>query len=247
MNQANFKNKERSNKEKSNKEKLIVALDVADFSSAKKLVDEIDDEVIFYKVGLELMMSGDYFPLIKWLKNKNKKVFADLKLYDISQTVARAVKNLAQHEIDLLTIHCASDEIMKSAAQNKDKMQIIAVTVLTNLDEKDLNKMGFDPEISLQNLVLKKAKMALDCGLDGVVSSALEAKNLRQKLGKNFLIVSPGIRLEKVLNDDQKRVADVETALVNGSSHLVVGRPITGNQNPKKIAQQFNQLIENFS
>lgn len=225
------------------KEKLIIALDVADISAAKKLVEEIGDDGIFYKIGLELMMSGEYFELIKWLKNRGKKIFADLKLYDISQTVARSVKNLAQHEIDLLTIHTASHEIMSAAVQNKGKMQVIGVTVLTNLDALDLVEMGFDPKISLENLVLKKAEMALNSGLDGIVASALEAPNLRQKFGQNFLIVSPGIRLEDIADDDQKRVADVKTALKNGASHLVVGRPITRNNNPRSAAQKFHQLI----
>ncbi len=225
------------------KEKLIVALDIPEISAAKKLVDEIGDEAVFYKIGLELMMSGDYFELVKWLKHKGKKVFADLKLYDISETVARAVKNLAQYEIDLLTIHTASREIMEKAAQNKGKMQIIGVTVLTNLDQNDLYEMGFDPKISLENLVIKKTELALKSGLDGIVASALEAKNLRQNFGKDFLIVSPGIRLEALANDDQKRIADVKTALINGSSHLVVGRPITRESNPKAAANKFNQLI----
>jgi orotidine-5'-phosphate decarboxylase len=230
-----------------NENPLIIALDVPDIGLAKSLIDEIGDEAVFYKVGLELMMSGDYFPLVKWLKNKNKKIFADLKLYDISETVARAVKNLAQYEIDLLTIHTASRGIMAQAAENKGKMQVIGVTVLTNLDQKDLDEMGFDASISLEDLVIKKTKLALECGLDGIVASALEAKKMRENFGKDFLIVSPGIRLEAIANDDQKRVADVKTALTNGSSHLVVGRPITRDANPKAAAQKFNQLIKNFS
>ncbi len=226
---------------------LIVALDVPDVASAKKLVDEIDDAVNFYKIGLELMMSGEYFTLVEWLKNKDKKVFADLKLYDISETVGRSVKNLAQYEIDLLTIHTASRGIMEQAAQNKGKMQVIGVTVLTNLDQNDLGEMGFDPKISLEDLVIKKTAMALESGLNGIVASALEAPNLRSNFGKDFLIVSPGIRLEAVANDDQKRVADVTMALKNGSSHLVVGRPITRESNPRAAAQKFQQLISNFS
>jgi len=228
-------------------QRLIVALDVPDISAAKKLVDEIGDAVIFYKIGLELMMSGEYFMLVKWLKNKGKMVFADLKLYDISETVGRAVANLAQYEIDLLTIHTASRTIMNQAAQNKGKMQVIGVTVLTNLDQKDLHEMGFDPAISLENLVLKKTELALNSGLNGIVASALEATTIRQKFGKDFLIVSPGIRLEAIANDDQKRVADVKTALINGSSHLVVGRPITRYGNPRATAQKFQQLIADFS
>lgn len=234
-------------------EKLIVALDFPDIESAKSLIVKLGDDILFYKIGLELMMSSDYFSLIKFLKNHNKKIFADLKLYDISQTVGRAVKNLSQYEIDILTVHSASREIMTSASENKGKMKIVGVTVLTNLDKKDLEEMGFDKNLSLEELVFKKTKLILDSGLDGVVSSALEAKNLRQKFGQNFLIITPGIRIDKLstisnssdhkLHDDQKRVADVETAIQNGASYLVVGRPITQSENPKLAAQKFIKLI----
>jgi orotidine-5'-phosphate decarboxylase len=132
---------------------------------------------------------------------------------------------------------------MEQAAQNKGKMQVIAVTVLTNLDQKDLREMGFDPSVSLEELVLKKAALTLKSGLDGVVASGVEAKNLRQNLGKDFLIISPGIRLEAVVNDDQKQVCDVKTALANGSSYLVVGRPITRAQSPKEAAKLFKKFI----
>jgi orotidine-5'-phosphate decarboxylase len=228
-------------------EKLIVALDVADFESAKSLVKDLGNDIKFYKVGLELMASGDYFRIIDFLKSNNKKIFADLKLYDISQTIGRAVKNLAKFEIDILTIHCASREIMLRASENKGKMQIVGVTVLTNLNEKDLQEMGFDKTNSLENLVLKKAEMALESNLDGVVASAQEAQNLRNKFGQNFLIITPGIRAEKILNDDQKRVADVNTALMSGASHLVVGRPITQSENPYLSAQKFIKLINEFA
>ncbi len=228
-------------------DRIIVALDVPDINAAKDLVTRIGDEAVFYKVGLELMMSGKYFDLIKWLKNQNKKVFADLKLYDISETVARAVKNLAQYEIDLLTIHTASREIMARAAEAKGKMQVVGVTVLTNLDQKDLHEMGFDKNISLEELVLKKTKMALDSGLDGIVSSALEAQKLRAEFGDKFSIVSPGIRLKAVASDDQKRVADVETAIRNGASYLVVGRPITREADPKKAAHEFQEIISGLN
>ena len=224
-------------------DKLILALDVPDFAAAKKMIEELGDEVNFYKIGLELLMSGDYFKLLSYLKDQGKKVFCDLKLYDISETVARAVKNLSQYDVDLLTIHTASFEIMQKAAQNKGKMQVIGVTVLTNLEQNDLLAMGFDPKVSLEDLVIKKTALALEAGLDGIVASGLEAPNLRKNFGKEFLIVSPGIRLQAVANDDQKRVCDVKMALKNGSSHLVVGRPITRDVNPKAAARQFNQLI----
>jgi orotidine-5'-phosphate decarboxylase len=227
-------------------DKLILALDVPDFESAKKLVKDLGNDVRFYKIGIELMASGDYFRIIEFLKNNDKKVFADLKLYDISQTIARSVKNLAKFEIDLLTIHSASRDIMLRASENKGSMKIVAVTVLTNLDQEDLQEMGFDQAKSLEDLVLQKTKMALESNLDGVVASAQESQNLRNKFGQDFLIVTPGIRLEKILNDDQKRVVDVKTALASGASHLVVGRPISQSENPYLMAQKFIKLINEF-
>lgn len=229
-------------------DKLIVALDVESLDQAKKLVDILDDQVNFYKIGLELMMSRDYFHLIDFLHQKNKKIFADLKLYDIGNTVGRAVANLAKMPIDLLTIHIANRDIMKRACENKGNLKIIGVTVLTNLDNKDIIEMGFDKSLSIQDLVIKKTALALECGLDGVVSSALEANNLRKNFGDNFLIVTPGIRLnqeDKLIKDDQKRVATVNQAINDGSSYLVVGRPIIESQNPYEVAKFFQQQIVN--
>jgi len=224
-------------------EKLIVALDVANVDLAKKIVEELDDQVNFYKVGLELMMSGKYFEIIEFLKEKNKKVFADLKLYDISQTMVKAVENLKKYQIDLLTIHCANDEIMRNVAKIKGGIKVVGVTVLTNLDKKDLDKMGFDSKVSLEELVKNKTKMALDAGLDGVVASANEAKILRENFGDNFLIITPGIRLEKIINDDQKRSASVDQAIKNGSSYLVVGRPIVDQVDRIASAKKFINAI----
>lgn len=228
------------------KDKLIVALDFPDFESAKNMVEMLGDEVSFYKIGLEMMMGGWYFDMVKYLKDKNKKIFADLKFYDISNTVGAAVKNLAKLDVDLMTIHASSNDIMKAALENKGNSKVIAVTVLTNLDEKDIFEMGFDKNLSLDELVLKKAKMAIDCGLDGVVSSALRAKNLRDNLGNDFLIVSPGIRLSNDDVNDQKQVCDVETAIGNGVTNLVVGRPITKSANPKESASIFQKMISTY-
>lgn len=227
-----------------NKDKLIVALDFPDIKSAQNLVEKLGDEVTFYKIGLELMMSGNYFEMIEWLAKKNKKVFADLKLYDISATVGKAVKNLTQYSnIHFLTIHAASRDIMVEAAKNKGNIKLLAVTVLTNLDEKDLSEMGFDARISLPDLVVKKAKLAKECGIDGVVSSGSEAALIRENIGNNFEIVTPGIRLESVANDDQKRVVDVKTAFSNGATHIVVGRPINAAADPLKAAKEFQKAI----
>jgi len=238
------------------KDKLILALDFPNFDAhVKNLINQLSDEINFYKIGLEMMMSGSYFEAIDFLKiQKNKKVFADLKFFDIPQTVGRAVRKLSSYNVDLITIHTASHSIMKEAVKNKAQgTQILGVTVLTSLDEKDLFEMGFDPKISLQELVVKKASMALEAGLDGVVASALEAKILRQKLGNDFLIVTPGIRLEDSFSnstsqkkDDQKRVATASEAISNGANYLVVGRPITASEDPLFMAQKINHEIINL-
>ena len=229
-------------KDNSYQSPLIVALDFSDFSSAKNMVMQLGKEVGFYKIGLEMLMSGDYFKMLNFLKEQDKKIFVDLKFYDIPATVGKAIKNLQQYNIDLTTIHVANREIMLEASQNKGDIKILGVTVLTSFEKKDLIEMNFDQKIEVEELVVNKTKLALDCGLDGVVSSALEAKILRQNFGNNFLIVTPGIRLESS-KDDQKRVSDVKNAIANKVSYLVVGRPITKNENPVLAAQKFNQLI----
>ncbi len=223
---------------------LIVALDFPDIYSAKKMVEHLGDEVSFYKIGLEFMMSGHFFDMIEWLKVKNKKIFADLKLYDIPQTIGRAIKNLNQYNIELITIHSSSQSIMEAAVLNKRNSKIIAVTVLTSLDRIDLYKMGFQQNSSISEIVENKTNLALKSGVDGIVVSGKEAYNLRSKFGDDFLIISPGIRLETIANDDQKQICDVKTAVNNGSNFLVVGRPITQNKNPKVAAHNFQQLIK---
>lgn len=232
---------------KNNNDRLIVALDFENSKQAKSLVEELGDEVNFYKVGLELAMSPDYFELISWLAKKNKRVFADLKLYDIANTVAKAVKNLTKYDnIEFLTIHTASREIMTQANNNKGNIKILGVSILTNLDQNDLHDIGFDKDYNITDLVIKKSKLAKECGLDGVISSAIEAKTIRENLGDEFLIVTPGIRPDFLpkTNDDQKRVASVNEALNNGVNYIVVGRPITQNNNPALIAHKINQQLK---
>ncbi len=222
-------------------DKIILALDLP-AAQAMDMVEKIGGEINYFKIGLEMMMGGQYFQMINFLKKKDKKIFADLKFYDIPQTVGRAVANLADIGVDMVTIHAANREIMQAAAQNKGDMKILGVTVLTSLEQGDLFEMGFDPQISLTDLVVKKTALALESGLDGVVASVLEARILRQNFGDDFLIVTPGIRLEAT-NDDQKRTADVKTAIACGVSHLVVGRPITQSENPLLMAKKFNSLL----
>ncbi len=223
--------------------KLVVALDFSNIDSALHLVDKLGSAVDFYKIGLELMMTGNYFTLLCALEKRQKKIFADLKLYDIPQTVGKAVANLTSYNIELLTIHAANHEMMIAANEHKKHIKIIAVTILTSLNQQNLFEMGFDANISLSNLVCQKTKLALQCKLDGVVASALEAQMLRFNFGNDFAIITPGIRPSCQENADQKRVATLEFAIQNGSSHLVIGRPITAHHDPILVVKNINKII----
>jgi orotidine-5'-phosphate decarboxylase len=222
-----------------NQDRLIVALDVPAVADAKKLVESLGEEVTFYKIGLELFMSGEYFELLDWLKVKDKKIFIDLKFFDVPATVGRAVKQLNGKGVTFATIH-GNDSIMRAAAENKGDVQILAVTVLTSLDRGDLDDLGFDCDVD--KLVLSRAKRAIALGCDGVVASGLEAPVMRENLGSNFMIVSPGIRpIDN--DDDQKRVVTVEKAFENGADYIVMGRPIRDAENPKEAAKKIQQQI----
>ncbi len=224
------------------KERLIFALDVPDTERAKKLVNDLGDAICFYKVGLELFMSGNYFEFVGWLKERNKKVFVDLKFFDVPQTVASAVKQLEKYGAAFATIH-GNDSIMKAAVEEKGEMKILAVTMLTSLDQADADDLGF--KVDIKSIVLSRAKRALAIGCDGVISSGIEAPELRETLGARFIIVTPGIR--PVANvDDQKRTVDVEEAFLNGADYIVVGRPIkehSGFNSPKEAASSIQNRI----
>lgn len=223
------------------KERLIMALDVPSIAEAKELVEELGDSVQFYKIGLELFMSGDYFGLIEWLKQRNKKIFVDLKFFDVPATVGRAVRALNGKAIQFVTVH-GNNAILEAAAKNKGDLKILAVTVLTSLDRGDLDDLGFDCDV--ERLVVSRAKRALALGCDGVISSGLEAPMLRDQLGKKLLIISPGIRpVENRPEDDQKRVVTVPQAFQNGADYIVVGRPIRDAKNPKQAAQTIEAQI----
>ena len=228
------------------RERLIMALDVASLSEARALVEELGDSVIFYKVGMELFMAGDYFGFIDWLKQQNKKVFVDLKFFDIPETVGRAIKALSSKGVDLATIH-GNDAIMEAAAQAKGDLKVLAVTALTSLDRGDLDDLGFQCEV--QALVLSRAKRALQIGCDGVVSSGLEVSLLRNELDHKLLVITPGIRpVDNREEGDQKRVVSVEMAFQNGADYIVVGRPIRDADNRKAMAEKIQaQILAQFS
>ncbi|MCI0536578.1 MAG: orotidine-5'-phosphate decarboxylase [Verrucomicrobiales bacterium] len=231
------------------RERLIFALDVPTIREAKEWVAKLGDAVYFYKLGLEIFMAGGYFELIDWLREQGKRVFVDLKFFDVPETVKRAVKQLKDRKIDFATVH-GNDNILQAAVEQKNGLRILAVTVLTSLDRSDLKALGF--ECDVEALVLSRAKRALAIGCDGVISSGLEAAKLREDLGDRFLIVSPGIRpVDNQLVDDQKRVVDVEQAFLNGADYIVVGRPIRNAPNPRLKADEIQgriaALFENFS
>ena len=227
------------------RERLIMALDVPSIAEAQALVEELGDSVIFYKVGMELFMSGDYFGFIEWLKSKNKKVFVDLKFFDISATVGRAIKALSNKGVDLATIH-GNDAIMEAAAANKGDLKVLAVTALTSLDRGDLNDLGFKCDV--RELVLSRAKRALQIGCDGIVSSGLEVSMIREELDHRLLVITPGIRpVDNREDDDQKRVVSVEQAFQKGADYIVVGRPIRDAKNRQAMAEKIQgQILSQF-
>ena len=172
-------------------ERLILALDLPSAEAAWRLVERLGERVRFYKLGLELFMAGGYFELIEALRERDKRVFVDLKFFDVPQTVASAVRQLAKHGADFATVH-GNDAILEAACAAKEDLRILAVTVLTSLDQGDMEALGFQTDIPA--LVLSRARRALALGCDGVISSGLEARALRRELGERLMIVVPGIR-----------------------------------------------------
>ncbi len=222
-------------------ERLIFALDLPSIDAAKAMVERLGDSVKFYKIGLELFMAGDYFEFLNWLSTKNKKIFVDLKFFDVPETVGRAVARLRDHPATFATVH-GNDAILEAACRAKGTLKILAVTILTSLDRGDLDDLGF--AVDVQALVLSRARRAIKLGCDGVISSGLEVNALRQDSGKDFLIIVPGIRpVENRATDDQKRTVDVEEAFRKGADYIVVGRPIRDAENPRAAAEAIQQRI----
>lgn len=224
-----------------NADRLIFALDVGDVETAKSLARELGDSVTFYKLGLELMTSGGYFGLLDWLVARDKRIFADLKLFDVPATVAAAVRGLNERGITFATVH-GNQAVMEAAAEAKRDVKILAVTVLTSLDRGDLDDLGFACDV--EALVLSRARRALEAGCDGVISSGLEAPRLREHIDHRLLVVTPGIRpVDNRGGDDQKRVVDVRQAFANGADHIVVGRPIRTAASPRAAAEAIQATI----
>lgn len=223
-------------------ERLIAALDLPDAEAARGLVGRLGDAVRFYKIGMELLMAPGFFELLDWLKQQDKRVFVDLKFFDIPETVARAVRNLAERGADFCTIH-GNQSIMEAAAQAKTgRMKVLAVTALTSLDRGDLNDLGFACDVA--ELVLSRARRALAAGCDGVVSSGLEVERLRREAPRELICVTPGIRpVENRVEADQKRIMTPAAAISAGADYLVIGRPIRDAADPRAMALKIQDEI----
>lgn len=220
------------------KDRLIVALDMPTVEEAARLVAQLQDGVNFYKVGLELLFAGG-LDFARHLKSQGKRVFLDMKLLDIGNTVERAVANAADFGVDYLTVHGHDLKTLHAAVvgRGNSPLKLLAVTVLTNLSAEDLKQQG--STMSPGDLVLHRARLAHKAGFDGVIASGQEAHQIREDLGPNFLIVTPGIRLEGSVMDDQERVMTPERAIRAGADHIVVGRPITQSDDPRASALAF--------
>jgi orotidine-5'-phosphate decarboxylase len=214
--------------------RLIVPLDLPSVDEARDMVERLGDSVSFYKIGLELLATGG-MGLAGELKKSGKQVFLDWKLHDIGATVERSARVLAQAGCDLLTVH-AEPQVMRSAvlARGSSDLKILAVTVLTSLNDADLVEMGY--AFGARDLVERRIRQAIDCGVDGVVSSPHEAALAREIAGPDFLVVTPGVRPFWSAKNDQARAATPEAAIRAGASHLVCGRPITAANDPREAA-----------
>jgi orotidine-5'-phosphate decarboxylase len=222
-------------------ERLIVALDVPSAGEARALVEKLGDAVRVYKVGLELFSAPGYFDLVEWLVGRGNQVFADLKLYDIPETVKRAVANLRACGATFLTVH-GHRSVMEAAAREKGALKILAVTVLTSFDQRDLAEMGATK--TLDELVLARARGAAESGCDGVIASGMEAAKLKAAFGARLLVVTPGIRpAGGNPADDQKRTVDVAQAFANGADYIVVGRPVHKAAEPRAAALAIQDTI----
>ena len=234
------------------KEKLISALDFHTKEDALNLVDKLGDSVVFYKVGMELFYAVGP-SIIEELKKRNKKIFLDLKLHDIPNTVAQGLYSLLRQGVDIMTIHTSGGyTMMKTAVDtvraeakrlNIPAPKIIGITVLTSINESDWQGLGYTVEIKEQ--VVRLAKLAKEAGLDGVVSSPQEAKAIRTACGEDFLLVTPGVRPAGSSLDDQSRVATPAKALQDGATHLVIGRPIRAAKDPVVAAKNILEEMEN--
>ena len=223
-------------------ERIILALDVENTDQAKELVKKTESHINFYKVGLQLFMAS-WFEVVDWLSSRGHKVMVDLKFFDIPETVKLAVAQLNNRGVTFATIH-GNDPIIRAAVEAKGDLVLLAVTVLTSFGQDDMQAMGMTQ--SIEDLVYFRARRALELGCDGIVSSGLEAKRLRSRLGSKLLIVTPGIRPGANIyaqQDDQQRIVTARAAIADGADYLVVGRPITKASDPLAVIRMLQEEI----
>ena len=216
-------------------ERLIFAVDLPTVAEARRFIARLEGQVRFFKLGLELFMTGGIFELVDDLCRRDARVFVDLKFFDVPATVGRAVARLAERGATFATVHGNQGMMEAAAAAKGDRLKILAVTALTSLDRGDLDDLGF--ACDLDALVLSRARRALEAGCDGVVSSGLEVERLRREVDGRLVVVTPGIRpLDNRETDDQKRIVTPTQALQQGADYLVVGRPIRDAPDPAAAA-----------
>ena len=224
------------------RERLIFALDAATGRDALAWVDRLGDSVSFYKIGMELLASGDYFSVLDELARREKKVFVDLKFFDIPATVAGVIRGLSRWPVTLATIHGWHAGMMQAAAEARHgELRLLAVTVLTSMDGNDLENMGISGKPA--DIVTQRAMAAQAAGIDGVIASGQEAGLIRHACGPEFAIVCPGIRPGGAGGDDQKRTVGVTQAFALGADAIVVGRPISQASDPKAVAEAMQAEI----
>ena len=228
-------------------DRLIVALDVPNIIEGMDVVNKLGATVSFYKIGLGMLTGGGLALADELKQEHNKRIFLDLKLFDIGATVEAAVKGIAKYELDFLTVH-GDPNVVKAAKEGAadSNLKILAVTILTSLDREDLNANMYKPG-NISDLVVERADRAFQAGADGVISSPLESKRIRGLVSSSDkLIVTPGVRPEGAELGDQKRISTPGVAIKNGSNHIVVGRPIIQSANPKMAAHNILDEIKGY-
>ena len=236
------------------KKEVIVALDFPTVEDSLKFLEQFGDEKLFVKIGLELYLQNGQV-VVEQIKKLGHKIFLDLKLHDIPNTVAHGVSSLTRLGANLITIHGQGGPIMMKAAaeaarESAEKLgierpKLLAITVLTSFDDESWTSIG--GQLPIADQVIRLAKLAKESGMDGVVCSALEAKMIREACGPDFLIVTPGIRPSFAATNDQKRIATPSSALQDGASRLVIGRPITQAEHPQEAVRLIIEEMESVS
>ena len=234
------------------KNRLIVALDYSSMPDIEKLVEKLGESISIYKVGLESYLNTEG-KVVDYLHQKKKKIFLDLKFHDITNTVKMACENAIRKNVFMFNIHCSNgsrtmSEVSELLKKHNSQSLLIGVTVLTNLDEKDINEI-FKSTLNIEELVLNMATVAKKSHMSGIVCSPNESGIIKEKLGKDFITVCPGVRPKFTLDqngksgDDQNRIMTPYNAIKNGADFLVIGRPITKAENPLEAAKAILEEI----